>query len=265
VPKISGGLGYQVDCNACDRIAGACRRAELTSFAIVPVRIIRSPDLAILAAILVGGALATATTPALAEMHVRGSPEAVRVEARDSSVAEILSGLSSAFNMHYQSSANLDKRMSGIYAGPLSRVLTRILDGYNFVVKTDNGSIAVTVFAPANTGAAPAASSAVRVVRQPAEGGALQARTSAKDAARPPVSASVAAPSPTLEGVQTPTFPTPTRPSAGAAPAPVAEPRESEAAAPAPPVAGSKPSSAPEPGRPADTPAPPAAPLPPAK
>jgi hypothetical protein len=237
----------------------------LTSFAILPVRIIRSLNSAILAAILMGGALATATTPALAEMRVRGSPEAVRIEARDSSVAEILSALSSAFNMHYQSSANLDKRLSGIYAGPLSRVLTRILDGYNFVVKTDNGSIAVTVFGPPNTGAAPAASSAVRVVRQPAEGGAVPARAGAKDAARPPVSASAAAPSPTLEGAQTPPFPTPTRPSAGAAPAPVPEPRDTQAAAPAPPVAGSKASPAPEPGRPADAAAPPAAPVPQAK
>jgi hypothetical protein len=234
----------------------------LTSFAIVPVRIIRSLNSGILAATLVGGALATATTPALAEMRVRGSPEAVRIEARDSSVAEILSALSSTFNIHYQSSANLDKRLSGIYAGPLSRVLTRILDGYNFVVKTDNGSIAVTVFGPPNTGAAPAASSAVRVVRQPPEGSAVQARTSAKDAARPPVSASAAAPSPTLEGGETPPFPTPTRPSAAAAPAPVPEPRDTEAAAPAPPVAGSKASPAPEPGRPADAAAPPAAPVP---
>jgi hypothetical protein len=85
-------------------------------------------------AILLGGALATATTSALAEMRVHRSPEAVRIEARDASVAEIRSALSSAFNMHYQ--AHLDKRLSGIYAGPLSRVLARILDGYEFVLKT---------------------------------------------------------------------------------------------------------------------------------
>jgi hypothetical protein len=244
--------------NGCDRIADTCRRLELTSFAIVPVRIIRSPNFGILAAILVGGALATATTPSLAEMRVRGSPEAVRIEARDSSVAEILSALSSAFNMRYQSSANLDKRLSGTYTGPLSRVLARILDGYNFVVKTDNGTLAVTVLGPPNGGAAPAASSAVRVV--PAGGDAAQARSSADDLARPPISASAAAPSPAREGAEPPPFPTPARPSSGAAPAPVPEPPESQAAAPAPPVLGSKASPAPEPGRPADTP--PAPPIP---
>jgi hypothetical protein len=219
----------------------------VTSFAIVPVRIIRSPNFGILAAILVGGALATATTPTRAEMRVRGSPEAVRIEARDSSVAEILSALSSAFNMHYQSSANLDKRLSGTYAGPLSRVLARILDGYNFVVKTDNGTIAVTVLGPPNAGAAPAASSAVRVGRQPGEAGTSQARGGAEDLA------------------QAPAVPTPTQPSSSAAPAPVPEPRQSQAAAPAPPVLGATASPAPQPGGPAVTPPPAAAPIPKAK
>jgi hypothetical protein len=237
----------------------------VTSFAIAPVRIIRSPNFGILAAILVGGALAAATTPALAEMRVRGSPEAVRIEARDSSVAEILSALSSAFNMHYQSSANLDKRLSGTYAGPLSRVLARILDGYNFVVKTDNGTIAVTVLGPPNAGAAPAASSAVRVGRQPGEGGTSQARGGAEDLARPRVSASTAAPSPSPEGAQAPAVPTPAQPSSSAAPAPVPEPRQSQAAAPAPPVLGATASPAPQPGGPAVTPPPPAAPIPKAK
>jgi hypothetical protein len=237
----------------------------LTTFAIVPVRIIRSLNFSILAAIFVGGALATATTPARAEMRVRGSPEAVRIEARDSSVAEILSALSKAFNMRYRSSANLDKRLSGTYAGPLSRVLARILDGYNFVVKTDNGSIVVTVLGPPNTpgaaAGAAAASPAVRVVRQPAEGAA--SRSSAKDLAPAPVPASAVAPSPTLDGSKTSPFPTPTRPSSGAALAPVPEPQQSEAAAPAPPVSGSKAGPAPEPGRPTATPA--AAPIPQAK
>jgi hypothetical protein len=244
---------------AATRIAGTRRRLALTSFAIVPVRSIRSANFAMLAAMLFGGALATATTPALAQTRVRGTPEAVRIEARDASVAEILSALSSAFNLHYRSSANLDKRLSGIYAGPLPRVLARILDGHNFVLKSDNGSLAVTVLGPPNAAGVPAASSA-RVVRQPAEG-AAQARSSAGDLARPVASTLTAAPSPTPEGGQMPPFPTPAQPSSGAAPAPVPEPRQSEAAAPPPPALGSKANPAPEPGRPADTP--PAAPIPP--
>jgi hypothetical protein len=172
-----------------------------------------------------------------------------------------LSALSSAFNMHYQSSANLDKRLSGTYAGPLARVLARILDGYNFILKADNGSITVTVLGSPNAAASPTASSAARVARQPAEGRAVQARSSAEDLARPLASASTAAPSPTLDGAEMPPFPTPARPPASAAPAPVPELRESQAAAPAPPVLSSKASPAPEPGRPAATPRPSTAPI----
>jgi hypothetical protein len=239
----------------------------LTSFTIVPVRTNRSPNFGARAAILLGVALAIATTPiattsAVAELRVRGSAEAVRIEARDTSVAEILSALSRTLNMHYQSSANLDKRLSGTYSGPLSRVLARVLDGYNFVLKTDNGSIALTVLGPPNAAAAIAAPSVPKVVRQPAEG-AVPARGAAEDLARPQVSASTAAPSPTVERAEGPSFPTPARPSSGAAPAPVPELRQSEAAAPAPPAPGSKAPPAPEPGRPADASSPLPAPTPP--
>jgi hypothetical protein len=233
----------------------------LTSFAIVPVRTIRPSNFGACAAVLLAAAFAIATTPALAELRVRGSAEAVRIEARDSSLEEILAALNRTFNMHYQSSANLDKRLSGTYSGPLSRVLARILGGYNFVLKTDNGSIALTVLGP--PGATPA-SSAPRVVRQPAEG-AARARGAAEDLASPQVSASTAAPSPAVERTEEPSFPTPARPSSGAPPAPVPELRQSEAAAaPTPPAPGSKPSPAPEPGRPAaDASSPPAAATPP--
>jgi hypothetical protein len=61
------------------------------------------------------------------------------------SVEEVLAVLSRTFDMDYQSSIDLDKRLYGTYLGPLSRVVPRILQGYNFVLKTDNGRILVTV------------------------------------------------------------------------------------------------------------------------
>jgi hypothetical protein len=44
-----------------------------------------------------------------------------------------------------RSSIDLEMRLYGTHVGRLSRVLTRILEGYNFVLKTDNGRIVVTV------------------------------------------------------------------------------------------------------------------------
>ena len=76
------------------------------------------------AAILLGAALAIAPTPVLAEMQVRGSPEAVRIEARDTPVEEILAALSRAFGRHHELPASLDMRLSGTYTGSLSRMVT---------------------------------------------------------------------------------------------------------------------------------------------
>jgi hypothetical protein len=125
----------------------------LTSPAIVPARAVRPPNFGLRAAIVLAAALAIAPTSVFGEIRVRGTPEAVTVEARDTSVGEILAALSRAFEIDYQSSVDLDKSVYGTYVGSLSRVLTRILQGYNFVLKTDNGSIAVTVvgkpYAPA--------------------------------------------------------------------------------------------------------------------
>src|SRR5215470_12780806 len=96
---------------------------QLARLAIVPVPAIGSPNFVGRVAILLGAALAIAATPVLAETQVRGSREAVRIEARNAPVEEILAALSRAYDMHYELSVNLDKRLSGTYAGPLPRVV----------------------------------------------------------------------------------------------------------------------------------------------
>jgi hypothetical protein len=229
----------------------------MTSLATAPGRTLGSPSFGMRAAILLGAALVLAPTSVLAEMQVRGSPEAVRIEARDAPVEEILAALSRSFGMHYQLLAKLDKRVSGTYAGPLPRVVTRILDGYNFILKTDNGSIAVTVVGTPNAAATVPASSGPKVVRQPA---AAQPPSVGEDRARPTASASTAAPSPAVDLAEGPPFPTPGRPTSGLAPAPEPELRQSAVPAPAPPAPGSKATPAPEPGPSAGAPAPVAVP-----
>jgi hypothetical protein len=237
----------------------------MTSLATTPGRTLGSPNFGMRAAILLGAALAIAPTSVLAEMQVRGTPEAVRIEARDAPVEEILAALSRAFGMHYQLSVNVDKRLSGTFVGPLPRVVTRILDGYNFILKTDNGSIAVTVVGTPNAAAAVPASSGPNVAQQPAAAApAAQPPSVGEDRARPTASPSTAAPSPAVELAEGSSFPTPAPPTSGSAPAPVPELKQSgapapvpelkqsaAAPAPAPPALGSKAPPAPEPGSPA--------------
>jgi hypothetical protein len=147
---------------------GTCAgRLKLISSAILRVRSIGSPNFGMWAAIVVTVALAIAPTPSLAEIQVRGSPEAVTIEARDSSVEEVLAAVSRVFGMDYQSSVDLDKPLYGTYVGPLSRVLTRILQGYNFVLKTDDGNIALSVVGTPYASAAISAPPALSTLGNP--------------------------------------------------------------------------------------------------
>jgi hypothetical protein len=97
------------------------------------------PQLGLQAAIVLGLALAIAPTPILAEIELTGSPKAVTIEARDASVEDVLAALGRAFNMDYRSSIDLEKRLLGLTLGRFPGV-TRVLEGYNFVLKTDNGT-----------------------------------------------------------------------------------------------------------------------------
>src|SRR5580704_15042215 len=107
------------------------------------------------AAALVAGSAAPST--AMAAAQVSGSPQNVSVDAQNSSLKDILSALGKQFNIHYQSTANLDKQLSGTYEGTLRRVVARLLEGYNFIITSNQDMIEVTVLGTQSlqTGGAP--------------------------------------------------------------------------------------------------------------
>ena len=217
------------------------------------------------AAIVLGAALAIVpTTFVLADVQVSGSPEAISIEAKNTSIKEILAALGTAFDVHYQSSANLEKQISGTYEGTLQRVVIRVLEGYNVIVKTNKGRTEITVLgtrnAPAMAGAstaskaaqippAPLASSASNAAERPAATTqAAQPSPVSKDAELPAPAASPAAPSPTIMLAEGPMPPVPSAASPGSVPTPVPEGRPSTVAPPSP-TTGSTSSPVPE-GRP---------------
>src|SRR5438445_7461094 len=67
-----------------------------------------------------------------AEVRVSGTAEALRIEARDAAVADVLSALNASLGLQFRSSAPLERRVSGTFAGSLRRVLARVLEGYDF-------------------------------------------------------------------------------------------------------------------------------------
>jgi hypothetical protein len=115
---------------------------------------------------MLGVGFAVAPALAFAEAQIRGNPNAVSVEAKDASVEEILVALTNAFDVQFRSSANLEKRLTGTYEGTLQQVVAYVLRGYNFVVKSGEKGVEITLLGTGKTiavgGASPASTVAAR-------------------------------------------------------------------------------------------------------
>ena len=94
-------------------------------------------------------------TIACAEVHVEGSPSAVRVTTSQDAVSHVLSAFSATFNVRYRTAIPLDARALATYSGSFGQVISRLLDGYNYVIKTERNSIEVLVFGRRGRIAAP--------------------------------------------------------------------------------------------------------------
>lgn len=97
------------------------------------------------AAFFVGCALLLQSHAVAAESRISGSADAVRVEARQASLDEVLGALAAKYNLHYRAKVALGRPVNGIFSGSLLRVIARLLDGYDYVVQRDEGRVDVTI------------------------------------------------------------------------------------------------------------------------
>ena len=108
-----------------------------------------------LAALVFGSTVAA--FPAHAEIILEGPADALQIEMHDASVQEVLLALGANYGLRFSSAAPLDRSVSGSFNGPLPRLVARLLDRYNYVVKSANGTLDVVVLGARD--AAPAAPS----------------------------------------------------------------------------------------------------------
>ena len=80
-----------------------------------------------------------------AEVQIEGSPAAVRVTTGRDAIADVLSAFAAAFNVRYRTSVALDATANAFYAGSLGQVISRLLEGYNYVIKRDRETIEIVV------------------------------------------------------------------------------------------------------------------------
>src|SRR5215471_1773698 len=80
-------------------------------------------------------------TIASAEVHVEGSPAAVRVSTSRDTISDVLSALAATFNVRYRTAIPLDAAADATYSGSLQQVISRLLGSYTYVIKTDNSKV----------------------------------------------------------------------------------------------------------------------------
>jgi hypothetical protein len=71
---------------------------------------------------------------ASAVIKIEGEADDLSLVADDATITDVLSALSSRFNLKYTSIAGLNGTIAGTYSGRLQYVLERILDGYDYVI-----------------------------------------------------------------------------------------------------------------------------------
>jgi hypothetical protein len=203
------------------------------------------------------------------------------VEAQNASIEEILTVLSEEFNFRYRSSASLETQVTGIYRGPLRYVLTRILVGRDFIVKSNDGLMELTVLEKGPTVSTTAQAQAWWQISPNPQAAPKQATTpsqaSQQAGDRSPEASASAAPLPELKLAEAPaplpgssgsslpvpmptpapsaaSLPAPVAGSADSAPSPMPEPQPSNVTLPRPLVPGARPENVPPPPGPTSIP-----------
>ena len=97
-------------------------------------------------ALSIVGLLLAALHPssARAEVNVQGTAADVRVEARDATIADTMAALGQRFELHFRGLPT-DRRVTGIFEGPLRRVISRVLEGCDYVIQRKGDAIEVLV------------------------------------------------------------------------------------------------------------------------
>lgn len=85
---------------------------------------------------------------ASAEVKVAGRQEAVHVEVHEASLHDVLAALQERFNLRYRTIDALETHMTGVFDGPLRRVVARLLSGHDYAMQVNADGVDVLVLAP---------------------------------------------------------------------------------------------------------------------
>lgn len=87
-----------------------------------------------------------------AEVQLSGTRDSVAMQTDNASMAEILSELSSTFKLRIELTGSSVRRFTGAYSGSLRRVLSRLLDGEDYVIRSAGDGINIVLLGPKRAG-----------------------------------------------------------------------------------------------------------------
>jgi hypothetical protein len=90
-------------------------------------------------------------------IRIHGDAAAMRLDARHVPIADVFAALKTNYDVSYTSWTVLDDDINGTYSGSLRRVIARLLDGYNYVIKQNDGKLDVTILDRRGARAVPSA------------------------------------------------------------------------------------------------------------
>ena len=93
---------------------------------------------------------------AFAEVKIEGTRDAIRVSTSNDTIGDVLSALGATFNMRHRSDIPLDTAAEPAYAGSVAQVISRLLDGYSYVIKRNAETQEIVVFGSRGETAIPA-------------------------------------------------------------------------------------------------------------
>jgi hypothetical protein len=108
-------------------------------------------------ALLLAGCLSCGRSEA--EVRLSGTPDRLVLQTSDATMAEILAALRSSFDVEVKLSGNTVRRFTGVYSGSVRRVLSRLLAGQDYVVRSTADGISIRLLGQSGADGAAVASS----------------------------------------------------------------------------------------------------------
>src|SRR5262249_55221437 len=96
-------------------------------------------------ALLAVALLAGHSLPALAQVKVEGSADAVRIDVANAPLRDVLGALQTRFGLRYRTNDALAAERTVTLRAPLRRVVARLLEGYDFGIAVRPGGIDVLI------------------------------------------------------------------------------------------------------------------------